>query len=208
MADIHGRMINTAIWRDDWFLGLRESEQHLFTYLITAPVSSLSGIYQLGLMEAAFHTKVEANEIKRIFAERFQPDKKAFFEVGWVVLKNHLKHQRFNPNQWKAVQSDINGLPEWLRHRLYDPKDDLYIPFETLSKGLLMVPNPSEPLGNSSDQDKISKVKLINTSQPQPEAVEKSKGKRPATFGGNGGGGGKNHLEKAKQDLLNRRQMP
>lgn len=127
------------MWRDDWFLGLRESEQHMFIYLLTCPATTISGVYPLGLMEAAFHTKIEAQEIKRIFEQRFAPDKKAFFEVGYVVIPNFLKHQQFNPNQWKSVQSNINHLPEWLRERILNPSDTLTIPFETLSDGWLTV---------------------------------------------------------------------
>ena len=169
MALSHGRLINTAIWRDDWFLSLRESEQHLFLYLLTAPASSISGVYQLGLAEAAFHTKIDQQEIKRIFLERFEPDGKVFFEVGYVILRNHLKHQRFNPNQWKAVANDINHLPRWLCQPLFDPKNPHYIPFEDHSEGFLTVgersPKLPEPSSNGSLQDKIRKDKYLFLSE-------------------------------------------
>lgn len=156
-SDIHGRFINTAIWRDDWFLNLRESEQHLFLYLLTCPASRKSGVFQLGLMEAAFHTKIDQAEIKRIFIQRFQPDKKAFFEVGWVVMVNWLRHQQFNPNQWKAVANEINELPDWLVERIFSTNDDMHIPFERVSNGSVMVEKGSD------NKNKIKVIKLNKT---------------------------------------------
>ncbi len=171
MSEIHSRLINTAIWRDDWFLGLRESEQHLFMYLLTCPATTISGVYQLGLMEAAFHTKIDAQEIKRIFAERFEPDKKAFFNVGYVIIPNFLKHQQFNPNQWKAVQNNVNHLPEWLRTDILNPTETLYIPFETLSDGWLTV-----GVNKKLIEYKLSKVKVIEVkaTENNPQTVDKS----------------------------------
>lgn len=203
MAEMHGRFVNTALWRDDWFLSLRESEQHLFTYLLICPASELCGIYRLGLAEAAFHTKIDQAEIKRIFTERFEPDGKAFFELGYVVMVNWLKHQRLNTNMWKTVQNEINALPDWLRAAIFDSENRLFIPLDRHSHGRLTIPNGNEPLAT-----------IPNPSVPldEREAKEKLKGKgngKEAKSAVSARGDGKNHLDaEARKRLYDGKSMP
>ena len=132
MAD--ARYIKTSIWKDEWFVSLRGDEQRLFLYLITNNHANIIGIYPITLREMAFDTGIDAEEVKRIFRDRFEPDGRAFYEIGWVVMKNWLKNQNLNPNMLKNAEKCFNEAPSWLRQRLVNPSDTIYIPFRTLLK--------------------------------------------------------------------------
>lgn len=123
------RLVNTAIWDDDWFSNLDYTERYLFLYLLTSPLTNISGIYQVPLKRVAFDTGMEQPMLKNIL-KRFADDGKVFYEIGWVVMKNWYKHQHLNPNQQQAAISAVNGLPQWLRERLLNPMDSLYINLE------------------------------------------------------------------------------
>lgn len=129
------RYINTAIWKDPWFVDLRLTEQHLFIYLLTSSQTNILGIYEISLREMAFDTTIDQEEIKRIFRDRFQPDGKAHYEIGWIVMHNWLKHQKLNGNQLISAINTFNDLPDWLRERLLKTDDSLFIQFESLLKG-------------------------------------------------------------------------
>jgi hypothetical protein len=136
------RYVNTQIWKDPWFVELRGPEQQLFLYLLTNPYTNLAGIYEISLREMAFDTSIDQEEIKRIFRDRFTPNGKAFYELGFVVLKNWHKHQALNDNQFKSVVKIFNSLPDWLKDLVLAPESEMYIDFESLSnpsKGLRMV---------------------------------------------------------------------
>lgn len=153
------RLVNTAIWKDPWFVDLRLTEQHLFIYLLTSGLSSLSGIYEVSIREIAFDTTIDQEEIKRIFNDRFAPDKKAFYEIGWVIIPKFLRHQHFNTNQYKAVVKMLNDLPLWLKEKIINPSDTLHIPFETVSNGLITLEKGNEPLWNIADKKREEKLK-------------------------------------------------
>lgn len=136
------RMINTAVWKDDWFVNLRSSEQLLFLYLLTNAQTNIAGIYQTTMREVAFDTGIDANEIHRIFRDRFEPDKKAFyFDFKWVVMPNWLKHQKPNANQIVAIRNIVGSLPEALTSCIFDFKQPMYCKplqaFQSVSKPLV-----------------------------------------------------------------------
>lgn len=126
------RYINTAMWKDPWFVELRLSEQHLFIYLITNPQTNMLGVYEMSLREMAFDTGIDQEEIKRIFRDRFTADGKSFYELGFVVMPNWLKHQQPNGNQLKNIKDVFNSLPEWLRENILDSQSKMFIHFESL----------------------------------------------------------------------------
>lgn len=130
------RYYNTETWKDEWFVGLRMPEQHLWNYLLTNGGTNIAGVYKLTVREMAFDTTIDQEEIKRIFRDRFEPDNKAFFYPiagsSWVVMKNWLKHQTLGGKTIVAVAKHFNALPAELRIKLTNPSDDLFIDYDTL----------------------------------------------------------------------------
>lgn len=162
------RMVNTNIWKDPWFTELRLTEQHLFLYLLTNAQTNIAGIYQVSMREMAFDTTIDQEEIKRIFRDRFEPDRKAFYDQGYVILRNWYRHQRLNPNQEYAAIKAINALPEWLRQALLDPSKPLYMPLEEYVNASLEIGNPLLILTHKGKERKGSSF---------PDGKEKSKGR-------------------------------
>jgi hypothetical protein len=132
MAEV--RYVKTSMWKDEWFVSLRGDEQRLFLYLLTNQQTNIIGIYPISLREMAFDTGIDQEEVKRIFRDRLAKDGKAYYELGYVVMKNWLKNQNLNPNMLRNAEKCFNNSPSWLRKRLTDPKDSLYIAFESLLK--------------------------------------------------------------------------
>jgi hypothetical protein len=128
------RYIRTSIWKDEWFVSLRGDEQRLFLYLLSNGQTNMLGIYPISLREIAFDTGLDQEEVKRIFRDRLSKDGKAYFELGWVVMKNWLKHQTLNGNMLTSVEQAFNQAPVWLRRRVLKKGDSLYIPLESLLK--------------------------------------------------------------------------
>jgi hypothetical protein len=177
MAGWRGRYVNPWKWEDDWHMSLGRDEQKIFDYLLDCPRSAetLIGVYQLSLQVAAFHTKIDYKEVQRVFEERLQPDRKAFFEMGWVILPNWIKHQHFNENMWKAARNEFNRLPEWLRLLVFDENAPMQIDIKGLSKGILKFgDNDSEGLRTVSyDSERYSSLRNPSL----PSGKEKGKGK-------------------------------
>lgn len=132
------RMISTSIWDDEWFTSLDALEQHLFMYFLTNGATNVAGVYQLPLRRISFDTGMDQEKVKKMLG-RFTADGKVIYEMGWVILPNWLRHQRFNSNQWVAVENVLNSLPEWLKVMLFNPNPTIPLSFETVSNGNLMI---------------------------------------------------------------------
>lgn len=125
------RYVNTAFWDDDYTGNLDPSEKLIFLYLLTNPNTNMAGIYQVPLKRMAVDTGYDQEMVKKILS-RFERDGKAYYEIGWIVIKNFGKHQTYNPSTARAVANFFNALPEWLRVKLLDEKDPLYVDFDKL----------------------------------------------------------------------------
>lgn len=174
------RFVNTQVWKDPWFVELRLTEQHLWLYLLTNPQTNMLGVYELSLREMAFDTSIDKDEVIRIFQQRFEPDGKAYYAEGWVVMKNWLKHQTPNPNQLTAMVNKFNALPLFLREVLLDENDDLYL---DLIEKLEAFPSLSKAYSEVTHKRKENKIILNKRANSYP------------------------HVDKQKQELANRRSM-
>jgi DNA-binding MarR family transcriptional regulator len=121
------RYVNTAFWDDEYTATLDPSERYMFLYFLTNSQTNIAGIYQIQLRRIAFDTGYDQEMVKKII-DRFSRDGKLYFEMGWVIVKNFVKHQSLNPKTAAAVANLFNSYPEWLRARLDDKKDELYVP--------------------------------------------------------------------------------
>lgn len=108
------RVVNTHFWRDTYVIDLDPSEKLLFMYFLTNPNTNLSGIYEISLRQAAFDTGIDKDMIEKIL-RRFCEDGKMFYQNGWLVLRNFVKHQRLNPSIKKGIMKSYAELPAWLQ---------------------------------------------------------------------------------------------
>jgi hypothetical protein len=136
----------------------------------------MAGIYEISLREMSFDTTIEQEEIKRIFRDRFQPDGKAFYELGWVVMKNWLKHQKPNPNQITAIVTKFNSLPGSLLEKLNDSSNSLYIPYPELIQGFESFSKAYESV--TPNINKINIIKLNKLTKPSESLKDVDKFKK------------------------------
>lgn len=119
----NGRYIKTSFWKDGYIAELDPIEKLLFLYFITNPQTNLAGMYEINLREVAFDTGIDKDMIQKIL-QRFCDDGKMYYEQGWLVLTNFLKHQRPNPSIIAGVEKTINELPQWLQDKVNLSTDD------------------------------------------------------------------------------------
>ena len=118
------RYINTKFWTDNYIVELDPIEKLLFIYLLTNPLTSIAGIYEISLRQIAFDTGIDRDMVKRILG-RFKTDKRIDYMDGWIIIKNFLKHQKINPMIQKGIDDILNNLPH-----------SLHIAYDSLSKPL------------------------------------------------------------------------
>ena len=133
------RSLNTAFWSDTWIEELKPSEKLLYLYLITNERTNMLGIYELSMGRICFETGLDSRTVSNAL-EAFQRVGKVDYRENYVILKNYLKHQKYNPNMQKAAIDVYNELPESIKIQgLTEIKSRDSKGFESLSKGLGMV---------------------------------------------------------------------
>lgn len=108
------RAVNTDMWVDGWVQELEPNAKLLFVFFLTNPHTNIAGIYEITIKTIVFHTGLERDEVDEIM-EQFEKDKKVFREQNFIIMTNHLKHQKLNPNMLTSVRKIIHELPEYVR---------------------------------------------------------------------------------------------
>jgi len=105
------RYINTHFWKDNYIINLDPTEKLVYLYLLTNPLTNIAGIYEIHLKEIANDTGIIKDIIDTIL-KRFERDNKLKYCGGYVIIKNHLKHQDFkSPKIQSGIADIINSLP-------------------------------------------------------------------------------------------------
>lgn len=107
------RMVSTAFWDDRYIMKLEPPEKLLFMYLLTNPLTTICGIYQIELTRMAFDTGI-SEEILEGMLQRFEVDGKCLFRGGWIAMKNWIKHQNPSGKVLKGIQIQLKGVPKAL----------------------------------------------------------------------------------------------
>src|SRR5260221_13278637 len=113
------RLVNTNFLKDTYIIDLDPIQKLLFLYFLTNPRTSLAGVYEISLRETAFDTGIDRDMVEKIL-NKFCQDGKMYYERGWIVLRNFVKHQRMNPSIQKGIEKAITELPPWLREIVED----------------------------------------------------------------------------------------
>lgn len=109
------RMINTKIWEDAWFNQLDPIEKLFFIYLLTNPMTNIIGVYELSKGTIGRSTGLESRVVDEILS-RFEKAGKVFYQEGWVILKNFIKHQNYKSPKIKAgIEAEMANLPQDIR---------------------------------------------------------------------------------------------
>ena len=105
------RIVNTKFWDDSYIAGLTPAEKLLFLYLITNPLTNISGVYELPLRRAAFDVGLSTEEVEAIFS-KFETDGKIARFNGWVGVANFIKHQTLNPKIKIGILQELKRAPK------------------------------------------------------------------------------------------------
>ena len=132
------RIVNTKFWDDSYIAGLRPIEKLAFLYLLTNPLTNISGVYELPLKRAAFDVGVNANVLNASFS-KLEQDGKIVRQGDWVGVVNFIRHQTLNPKVKQGIVLELAKAPEEL-------KRSMGIDYRSLSVAYGSVANPNANL--------------------------------------------------------------
>jgi hypothetical protein len=151
------RIVNTKFWDDPYIAGLSPLEKLVFVYLITNPLTNISGVYELPLRRAAFDVGIEDEEIAIVFM-KFEMDGKLIYLDGWVGVVNFIKHQSTNPAIKTGIKNELAKAPRELVERLSTggqrvPKTSDSLPDSIRNKGSPRESLPADEISTGNPQD-------------------------------------------------------
>lgn len=113
------RIVNTKFWSDCYIANLDPSEKLLFLYFLTNPYTNISGAYEISIKQIALDTGFDKEMVEKII-KRFEEDDKIQYLHGYIIVKNFLKHQEYNPKVLKGVENEAQNLPNDIKNIVYD----------------------------------------------------------------------------------------
>lgn len=148
------RIINTKFWDDSYILNLKPIEKLVFLYLLSNPLTNISGVYELPMERVAFDTGISREKIDATF-KKFEEDGKIFLWKGWMGVVNFIKHQTLNPKVKQGILSELKRAPKEITDKLSIDYRSLGIPDDSLSHlNSNLNPNPN-PNSNSASPKKV-----------------------------------------------------
>jgi len=87
------RFISTSFWDDEWIQTLDPSEKLLYLYLMTNPLTTIAGIYEITVRRICFDTGFNSDTVKHILG-KFEKARKAFHHNGFMVIPAWPQHQK------------------------------------------------------------------------------------------------------------------
>jgi hypothetical protein len=92
-------------------------EKLVFLYLLTNPLTNISGVYELPLKRVAFDTGISETELILMF-NQFEANGKLIRDGAWVGIVNFIKHQSLNPKVKQGIVAELSKAPKSLADRL------------------------------------------------------------------------------------------
>jgi hypothetical protein len=126
------RIVNTRFWDDAYIARLNPTEKLLFLYLLTSPLTTIAGIYELPVKRVAFDTGLPVKEITQGFS-KLERDGKILRQEDWVAIVNFVRHQTLNPKVRQGIVLELNRSPMELVKLLPDAVQSLCAGFDRLS---------------------------------------------------------------------------
>lgn len=107
--------LDTKMWSDPWFEGLKPNAKLLFIYLWSSPHKNLPCLYEISKKTMAHETGLSLKEIKKLLPE-LNP-KVVYYEqdhIIWVVnsvRRQFLKSTKISPKIEKGIENALCLLP-------------------------------------------------------------------------------------------------
>ncbi|TDU80792.1 hypothetical protein EI77_00089 [Prosthecobacter fusiformis] len=126
------RIVNTRFWDDSYIALLSPHEKLLFLYLLTSPLTTIAGVYEIPVKRIGFDTGLAMPEIKQGLA-KLEADGKILRQEDWIAIVNFVKHQTLNPKVRQGILLELNRSPQELVKRLPSSVQGLVIQLDRLS---------------------------------------------------------------------------
>lgn len=157
------RVISTHFWDDGFVSGLGPMEKLLFLYLLTNPLTTIAGCYEITVRRICFDTGIDEKTVMQIF-EKFAESGRIVYRDGWILIVNFIKNQSRNPKIEKGIEEAVKCCPDWAKHRLsiaYPSLSHLNLNSNTNTK-----PNgvgTMKPEGESQDKETTFVIDLLDS---------------------------------------------
>lgn len=115
------RYISTSFWDDEWVHDLDKSGKLFYLYLLTNPLTNISGVYKISDSRICFDCDFTKEELKELW-NRFAEAGKAVRYKEWVILPSWPAHQKWDERERVArgIISCLQELPEDVFEKLYE----------------------------------------------------------------------------------------
>lgn len=111
------RYINTRFWDDGYVASLDPIEKLLFIYLLTNPLTEISGAYEIPLKRVALDTGIDRDMVQKIL-NRFTDEDKIIYRDGWIFITNFIKHQSDSEKINSGIGALVKCCPDWIKDRV------------------------------------------------------------------------------------------
>ena len=180
------RYISTSFWDDEWIATLNPSEKLLYLYLMTNPLTSISGIYKISTRRMVFDTGFNDDTIKIILG-KFETDGKAYKCGEYMIIPTWPKHQRWEQRSKikSGILNDLKALPVEIIDKAVSVNYDFPIPDDMVSKGIKGYGYHTNYSDTDTDTDTDIDTKstapatAVATPVKQPDLVKPKKNKPP-----------------------------
>jgi len=104
------RYINTTIWNKSWFRKLNSDSQLLYIFLLTCPLSSLSGVFEISDELIEFYINIKPKEAIKELAEAGEVARFG----DWIVIVRHPDFQKWetSPKIAMGLFSELTEIPK------------------------------------------------------------------------------------------------
>ena len=157
------RLVDSCFWDDSYIVTLDPSEKLVFLYLLTNPLTSICGVYEIGIRRIAFDTGYQADTVQHVL-QRFERDGRCLYRDGWIGMRNWLKHQRVNPSVQKGIERGLAAAPAELRQYVTAGRPQTVQPLRQTVPSLSQSVGQNRKIGDSLSA-KIRKSRTVCTTK-------------------------------------------
>jgi len=112
------RIVDTKFWDDSLIVGLKPMEKLVFLYLLTNPLTNISGVYELPLRRVAFDTGFSEKAVNAVL-DALETSGKLIRWNGWIGMVNFIKYQNYtNPKIRQGIIAEMKRAPTVITDRL------------------------------------------------------------------------------------------
>ncbi len=111
------RIVNTRFWDDSYVSRMNPNEKLVFLYLLTNPLTTIAGVYELSTKRVSFDIGLSTKEIGKVL-EKLEKDKKIIRNDDWIGIVNFIRYQSPSPKIQKGIEIELKKSPQELVKRL------------------------------------------------------------------------------------------